>query len=362
MTNRLTKGRGPDDLAIQALEEQLRSPRLHRLVTPGIGLGAVLVALVLYLGLGNGLALSIIFGWLVFAVVLYVASRLVEGSRKSTDRLATIMVSTAFVVALLPLASLLWEVFSNGVPVISSTFLTASMRNVLGSGGGVYHAIWGTILVTGMAAVLSVPVGLLTAIYLVEYGDGTMAKAITFLVDVMTGIPSIVAGLFAYALFAIFFGAGVRMGFAGSVALSVLMIPLVVRSAEEMLKLVPRDLREASYALGVPKWRTITKVVLPTAVAGIVTGVTIAIARVIGETAPLLIICGFTDSTNFNVFNGRIMTLPVYIYEEFKNPGFPPQFSTDRAWGAALVLTVIIMVLSLAARTVSRLFAPKPKA
>jgi phosphate transport system permease protein len=175
----------------------------------------------------------------------------------------------------------------------------------------------------------------------------------------MTGIPSIVAGLFAYALFAIFFGEGVRMGFGGSVALSVLMIPLVVRSGEEMLKLVPHDLREASYALGVPKWRTIAKVVLPTAMAGIVTGVTIAVARVIGETAPLLIICGSTDSTNFNLFDGRMMTLPVFIYGQYKNPGVPPEFSIDRAWGAAFVLTIIVMVLSLAARLISYFFSPK---
>ena len=177
------------------------------------------------------------------------------------------------------------------------------MRNVVGEGGGIFHALWGTLIVTTLAAIMSIPIGLLTGIYLVEYGNGRMARWITFLVDVMTGIPSIVAGLFAYALFVIFFGEGVRMGFGGAVALSVLMIPLVVRSSEEMLKLVPNELREASYALGVSKWRTIVKVVLPTAIAGIITGITIAIARIIGETAPLLIICGSTDSVNFNPFD-----------------------------------------------------------
>ena len=158
-----------------------------------------------------------------------------------------------------------------------------------------------------------------------EYGKGSrLARSITFLVDVMTGIPSIVAGLFAYALFVAVLRAGVRMGFGGSVALSLLMIPIVVRSTEEMLKLVPADLREASYALGVPKWRTIVKVVLPTALAGIVTGVTLAIARVIGETAPLLIIAGLTDSTNFNLFDDRMTTLPVFIfYPVHASPGVP---------------------------------------
>jgi phosphate transport system permease protein len=178
----------------------------------------------------------------------------------------------------------------------------------------------------------------------------------------MTGIPSIVAGLFAYALFVIFFGEGVRLGIGGAVALSVLMIPLVVRSCEEMLKLVPNELREASYALGVSKWRTIAKVVIPTALAGIVTGVTISIARVIGETAPLLIICGSTDSVNLNPFSERMMTLPVYIYGQFKNPGIPPSVSFERAWGAALVLMIIIMALNLLARFISFYFSPKTKA
>ena len=182
----------------------------------------------------------------------------------------------------------------------------------MGEGGGAYHAIVGTLIITGLAALISVPIGLMTAIYLVEYGTGKLKRAITFLVDVMTGIPSIVAGLFAYALFAVFFGPGVRLGIGGAVALSVLMIPVVVRSSEEILKLVPNELREASLALGVPRWRTIVKVVLPTAAAGLGTGVTLAIARVIGETAPLLVIVGITNGTNFNPFDGRMATLPVF--------------------------------------------------
>jgi len=168
-----------------------------------------------------------------------------------------------------------------------------------------------------------------------------------------------VAGLFAYALFVLFFGPGVRMGFGGAIALSLLMIPVVVRSSEEMLKLVPNELREASYALGVPKWRTILKVVLPTALAGIVTGVTLAIARVIGETAPLLIIAGMSDSVNFNLFNDRMATLPVFAYSAVSSPGVPPQPSIDRAWGAALVLLMIVMVLNLVARIISAVFSPK---
>ena len=340
----------------------LHAPQLPRWVTWVELSGAFVVVGLLHLVVGLGWALSTAIGWLLFVVVLVGVSARLEGRRKVSDRLATALVSTAFLVALLPLATLLWQVVKNGVPALDSTFLTSSMRNVVGEGGGIYHALWGTILVTAMAAIISIPIGILTGIYLVEYGNGRMARWITFLVDVMTGIPSIVAGLFAYALFVIFFGEGVRMGFGGAVALSVLMIPLVVRSTEEMLKLVPNELREASYALGVSKWRTIVKVVVPTAIAGVVTGVTIAIARIIGETAPLLIICGSTDSVNFNVFDGRMMTLPVFIYSQYKNPGVPPEFGIERAWGAALVLTVIVMLLNLVARLVSYKFSPKTKA
>ena len=349
-------------LAPVKLEARLHAPQLPRW-TPWVLLAAA-VALVFGLrAIGLSYGLSVVTSWLVYAVVLVVASRVKEGHRKSVDRLATVLITSAFVLALLPLGTLLWQVVSNGAPAINSTFLNSSMRNVVGEGGGIYHALWGTILVTAAAAIMSVPIGLLTGIYLVEYGAGKrLARWITFLVDVMTGIPSIVAGLFAYALFVIFFGEGVRMGFGGSVALSVLMIPLVVRSSEEMLKLVPNELREASYALGVSKWRTIIKVVLRTATAGIITGITIAIARVIGETAPLLIICGATDSLNLNIFNGRIMTLPVFIYAQYKNPGFPPEYGIERAWGAALVLTIIIMLLNLVARLISYYFSPKTKA
>jgi len=184
----------------------------------------------------------------------------------------------------------------------------------------------------------------------------------------MTGIPSIVAGLFAYAVFAIIVGPGTKTGVVGAVALSVLMIPVVVRSSEEMLKLVPNELREAAYALGVPKWLTILKVVVRTAIAGITTGVTLAIARVIGETAPLLIAVGVADSMNLNLFDGRMMALPVYIVSEWRkgvqpcnDPGIPcvGEITEYRAWAAALVLILIVMALNLIARLISRYFSPK---
>jgi phosphate transport system permease protein len=344
--------------ASRSLADQLRGRSLPRgagRVVVGLALAAVLLALLA----GLSPVVAVLVGWLV-CLGLPAWSAAVEGRRKAVDRLVTVLVTSAFALALLPLASILWTVVSKGGPALSAEFFTYSMRNVVGEGGGIYHALVGTLLITGAATVISVPIGLLTAIYLVEYGqDGRLSHWIRFLVDVMTGIPSIVAGLFAYALFVVFFGEGVRMGIGGSVALSVLMIPVVVRSCEEMLKLVPNELREASYALGVPKWRTITKVVLPTALAGIVTGITLAIARVIGETAPLLIIAGMTDSVNFNLFDGRTATLPVFAYTSIRNPGVPPEFALERAWGAALVLLIIVMLLNLAARLVSYFFSPK---
>jgi phosphate transport system permease protein len=296
---------------------------------------------------------------IAYSISFYLFSRIIEGKRKSADRLVTILVTGAFALAVIPLISLAWTVIERGAARFDVEFFNSSMRNIVGAGGGAYHAIIGTLQITGLATLISVPIGIMTAIYLVEYARGPLAKAVTFFVDVMTGIPSIVAGLFAYAAFVVIFGPGVRMGIGGAIALSVLMIPVVIRATEEMLKIVPNELREASYALGVPKWLTVTKVVLPTALAGIATGVMIAIARIIGETAPLLIIAGFTSSTNFNPFDERMMTLPVFVYTSYANQGADAQTYIDRAWTGALVLMLIVMILNIIARLVSKYFSPK---
>ena len=342
------------------------SPLLRRRVPALALLLAVLAAAAAAVGAllattGWSLAGFVVLTAVVFVVALTAASRAVEGPRRATDRFVTAVVTGAFLVALVPLVSVTWTVVSRGAERFDVEFFTFSMRGVVGEGGGAYHAIMGTLIVTGLAALISVPVGLLTAIYLVEYGGGRLARAITFLVDVMTGIPSIVAGLFAFALFAIFFGPGVRLGIMGAVALSVLMIPLVVRSTEEMLKLVPNELREASYALGVPKWLTIVRIVLRTSVAGIATGITLAIARVIGETAPLLVTVGATTSLNLNPFEGRMSALPVFSYFSFTQPGANPEFSVDRSWTAALTLVMLVMAFNLLARIISRVFSPKAR-
>jgi phosphate transport system permease protein len=339
----------------------LSQPRLPRLAPVMSLVAAAAVSGVLCVLTGWGVVAFTLLTFALHTVLITGWSRAVENRRAAKDRLMTTLVWSAFLLSMVPLASLVYTVLRNGLPALSGEFLTGTMRNVIGPGGGILHAIVGTLLVTLGAAVISVPIGLLTAVYLVEYaGKGRTGRIITFLVDVMTGIPSIVAGLFAYALFELIFGAGIRMGFGGSVALSLLMIPVVVRSCEEMLKLVPNDLREAAYALGVPKWLTITKVVIPTSLAGIVTGVTLAIARVAGETAPLLIIAGKTDSVNWHLFSESPMTtLPVFTFYSFTQPGVPPQFGEERAWGAALVLIFIVMALNLVARLVGARFAPK---
>jgi len=303
---------------------------------------------------------GVIVGVILYVVANFVVAALVEGRRRATDRFVTSLVTGAFVVALIPLAWLISTVLINGLPTLfNGTFLTSSMRNVVGEGGGALHAIVGTLLITLLAAVISVPIGIMTAIYLVEYGRGRIAKAITFLVDVMTGIPSIVAGLATGAFFVLILGEGARSGFMGSVALSILMIPVVVRSSEEILKLVPNELREASYALGVPKWATIVRVVLPTSVAGITTGVMLSISRVIGETAPLLIVAGLTTSMNYNPFSERMTSLPVFVYYQYVTPGTDVTAYYERAWAGALTLILIVALLNVIARIVSYFFAPK---
>lgn len=328
----------------------------------GIAVVCFLVAgsILFALGVGAHVVALIALTALIYCVAIFVISRVVEGPRPAVDRLVTGIVSTFFALAMVPLVSVAVTVVTLGAERFDLEFFTYSMRGVVGEGGGAYHAIMGTLIITAITTLISVPIGILAAIYLVEYGNkNLLSRALTFFVDVMTGIPSIVAGLFAYSLFVLFFGPGARAGIIGATALTVLMIPVVVRSTEEMLRLVSNELREASYALGVPKWLTITKVVLPTAIAGIATGVTLAIARVIGETAPLLVTVGITTGVNLNPFSGRMATLPVFSYYQYTSPGIPPQPYLDRAWTGLLVLIIIVMALNVIARLISKFFAPK---
>ncbi|MFI0983436.1 phosphate ABC transporter permease PstA [Streptomyces sp. NPDC021093] len=319
------------------------------------------VALAVAVGLGTALNWQSKVQWgllaaLFFVVLTYTASAVVEGKRQAKDRVATSVVWVCFLLAIIPLASLLWVTVSRGIKALDGYFLTHSMAGVPGfeAGGGVYHALIGTVEQVGIATLVAAPIGLLTAVYLVEYGKGALAKAVTFFVDVMTGIPSIVAGLFLLSIMLMF--ELQPSGFMGALALAILMVPVVVRSTEEMLKLVPNELREASLALGVPKWRTILKVVLPTAVGGITTGVMLAIARIAGETAPIMLLVFGSQLINSNPFDGAQSSLPFYIWEQYR---VGSEASYDRAWAAALVLIAFVMILNLVARGIARWKAPK---
>ncbi len=345
-----------------AIESKLQQQSSQRL--PGWSTWVILVAsfglgaLVTVVAGGFHITGAAIIGLLLFLVAVYLISYLYEGPRWAADRLAAALVVAAFVLVMVPLLSLITLVVVDGSRYFDWMFVSTDMTGVYGAmtHGGALHAIIGTLLVTGIASLISIPLGIFTAVYLVEDRGGRIGKVLTFLVDVMTGIPSIVAGLFAFSLFFILASPSYKAGVIGSVALAVLMTPVVVRGTEEMLKLVPNELREASYALGVPKWLTIVKVVLRTAIAGITTSVMIAIARVAGETAQLLITVGIVAGVNWNAFDGRIATLPVFVYRQYAQGG---DANLGRAWAGALALILIVMILNLAARLVSRYFSPK---
>lgn len=312
----------------------------------------------------QGVAGFIVVTLLVYVVIQSALSFAVEGPRQARDRLATTMIYLAFALAMLPLVLIIIYTVSRGLRAMNMTFLTHSMFTISSSeaGGGATHAIVGTLLVSLLAAVIAVPLGIFTAIYLVEYGGKTkFGRAVSFFVDVMTGVPSIVSGLFIYAFWLLTLGFQ-KSGFAGSLSLVLLMLPIVIRSTEEMLKLVPNDLREASYALGIPKWRTITKVVLPTALSGIVTGVMLGIARIMGETAPLLLLVGVTPRINNDPFNGQMSTLPTFVNQYFGlAAGQADSPNADRAWAAALTLIGLIMLLNLGARIIARFTGVKQR-
>ncbi|WP_284747323.1 phosphate ABC transporter permease PstA [Amycolatopsis sp. RTGN1] len=285
-------------------------------------------------------------------------------ARKVKNGFATTLVWLSFLIAVVPLVWVLYTVIANGIKRIPYTnWWSQDLGNFLSDevGGGVLHAIIGSLLQGLVCAIIAVPIGMLVAIYLVEYGRGKLMKATTFMVDILSGVPSIVAALFIYALWITTFGLP-RSGFAVSLALVLLMIPVVVRSSEEMLRIVPDDLREASYALGVPKWKTIVKIVLPTALSGIIGGIMMALARVMGETAPLLVLVGYSAYTNWDIFSGEQAALPLLMNNErVTNSMDPGSVGFDRIWGAALTLVLIIAIINLLATVFARLVAPKKK-
>jgi phosphate transport system permease protein len=276
-----------------------------------------------------------------------------KGWRRTSNRIATVLMVLAFVFTLVPLVFVLFTVIQRGAPAISWSFLTSSIPvNLAPLGvGGMGPAIAGTLVITGLATVITVPLGVLGAVYINEYGGrGPLARVIRFMADVMTGVPSVVMGLFLFSIWVLHFGAS---GLAGALALGCLMLPVVIRSSEEMLKLVPDPLREASYALGATKARVTLTVVLPAALSGIVSGCLLAVARAAGETAPLLFTILVVFNTNWNVFSGANTALPTQI---FSNASQPYTGAQARGWGAALTLVVIAFIFMIAARVVTALF------
>jgi phosphate transport system permease protein len=257
------------------------------------------------------------------------------------------------IVAMVPLVFIFGYTLQKGIKVINSAWFTADPPIISQlRTGGMKAAIVGTLVITGWAILMAVPLGVGAAIYLNEYGGtGRLARLIRFMADVMTGVPSIVMGLFIYAIWVLRFGIN---GFAGALAIGALMLPIVIRSSEEMLRLVPDDLRHASDALGARRWHTVLRVTLPAALPGIVSGVMIAVARAAGETAPLLFTIGAARKTNPNVFHGANTALPLQIFSNAQTP-FPA--AIDRAWGSALTLVVIVFVFTVTARIVSARFS-----
>jgi len=275
------------------------------------------------------------------------------GWRSVKNTIATITLVASFVVMIIPLGAVIYSVVSKGIGVISWDFLTDDFAvSPRREEGGIGPAVIGTIVITFWAMVLAIPLGILGAIYLHEYGgSGAFARAIRFFATVMTGVPSIVMGLFIFVVWTVRFG---LEGFGGSLALACLMLPIIIRSTEEMLRLVPDELSQGSYALGNRKWRTILTVVLPAALPGIVSGCLLAVARAAGETAPLLFTIGAGTRDNWNAFDGANNALPTQI---FSNANQPYPAAVERGWGAALTLVAIAFVFMIVARVVSSRFA-----
>ncbi|MFI7577612.1 phosphate ABC transporter permease PstA [Micromonospora sp. NPDC049497] len=338
----------------------LRARRLPKYAAPAIALVALLVAAGLVYGTGiGGPVLVVVIGAVLYLAGLFLAANAVEGRRSARNRTWSALIHSAFVLAVLPLASVVWTLVTKGAERLDADFFLTSMNNIgaRDPNGGAYHAIVGTLEQVGIATLITVPIGVLCAIYIVEYGRGAFAAAIRFFVDVMTGIPSIVSGLFILAFWILivspYFNDG-RPGFSGfaaALALSVLMLPTIVRSTEEMLRLVPAPLREGAYALGVPKWKTILRVVLPTALPGIVTGVMLAIARAAGETAPVLLVAGGGAAINFNPFENNQSSLALFVYQQ---AGDASRYAPARAWTAALTLVALVLILTIAAKLLAR--------
>ncbi len=339
--------------AARPVAAQLHARRLSRPAALAGGVAAIAVTAGLFAitPLAGRAEFILVAGLAVLTAITGLSWR-VEGRRRAVDRLVTTAAATALLLALLPLGGVLAYTLSRGLKRLSPGFLTHSMAGIgpLDGGGGAYHAMIGTLEQVGLATLIAVPLGLLVAIYVTEYGQGRLATTLRFFVDVMTGVPSIVAGLFVFAFWVLALHRGFS-GIAAALSLAILMLPVIVRTSEEMIRLVPNTLREASYALGVPKWRTIISIILPTALTGITTGVLLAIARVTGETAPLLLTASGNIFIHTNPFSGPQSALPLFVFQQTQSAF---DVAIDRAWAGALTLILFVVVLYVAARLLTR--------
>jgi phosphate transport system permease protein len=275
-----------------------------------------------------------------------------SGRRRTTDRVMRALLALGTIIALVPLVLVIYYLFSRGLKGMSSTFFTSDPTgNFLGDPGGVKSAILGTLEIVALAAAIAIPIGIGVALYLVEFGKKTLfAQLVRYFVDVMTGVPSIVFGLFIYVTLVTTKVGGSFTGWKGSLALSLLMLPVITRSAEVVLNLVPESLREAALALGVPRWKVTLKIVLPTALPGLITGSLLAVARGMGETAPLLFTSNTVMGTSYNL-GERMNSLPVQIFQDISQPN---DAIVNRAWASALTLVLIILTITLIARIAAR--------
>ncbi|MBV7295847.1 phosphate ABC transporter permease PstA [Corynebacterium sp. TAE3-ERU12] len=284
----------------------------------------------------------------------------ISKSRRSADKFAGVIIYATMAMALIPLIWVLFSVVQHGLPMIlSAEWWTRSQLGITVSSesGGVAHAVIGTLVQALVTCIVTIPIGIFVAIYLVEYAKGSkLGSVTTFMVDILSGVPSIVASLFIYSMWVVMFGMN-RSGVAVSLALVLLMLPLVIRNTEEMLRVVPADLREASYALGVPKWKTIVRIVLPTALSGIVTGIMLAVARVMGESAPMLILVATSRIITWNPLGQSQSSLPLFMLDMYKVGDTGA--AQAKMWGAALTLVLIITLINIAARLISAKYSVK---
>ena len=275
-----------------------------------------------------------------------------SAARRRKDRVARAMLALGTGIALVPLGLILYYLLRKGLGAWSWHFFTTDPTgSFLGDPGGIRSAIVGTVVIVALAALMAVPLGVGVALYLTEFGrDGRLARGVRFLIDVMTGVPSIVFGLFIYISLVVTGIAGSFAGWKGSIALALLMLPVVARAAEVVLLLVPQSLREAAFALGAPRWKVVFRVVVPTALPGILTGTLLAVARAAGETAPLLFTAAIVNGTTLN-FGDRMNSLPAQIFQDV---GQAQDRLVARAWGAALALVAMILLLTLVARLLQK--------